>query len=77
MRSLAATDRAWTISPFEIKSETAVIAPACVDAGASLVGLASDTGRIVITRNVVLLGRDGGQVRRQQQACLGQLANGR
>jgi hypothetical protein len=44
MRSLAATDRAWTINPFEIKSETAIIAPACVDSGASLVGLASDTG---------------------------------
>ena len=43
MRSLAATDRAWTISPFEIKSEIAVIA-ACVDSGALLVGLASDTG---------------------------------
>src|SRR5262245_61743564 len=46
MRSLEATDRAWTISPFEIKSEIAVIAPTCVDSGASLVGLASDTGRM-------------------------------
>src|SRR5262245_38683881 len=46
MRSLEATDRAWTISPFEIKSEIAVIAHTCVDSGASLVGLASDTGRM-------------------------------